>query len=257
MDGEEENLQSPLQSSFSLPGDQEEPLERAAKSGSSSGGSQTSSIMTLFYGVYTSIKTVIFPSKLNLLIPFGLAAILVQKLTDQSAWVFFLSLVGIAPLAERLGYATEQLAFYTGPTVGGLLNATFGNATELIISIFALKSGLIRVVQLSLLGSILSNLLLVLGCAFFCGGLVLQKEQLFNKATAVVNSGLLLMAVMGLLFPAVLYYTHTEIYLGESELALSRFSSCIMLVAYATYISFQLKSQRNLYVPLNEEAMTI
>uniref|UniRef100_A0A2N9J7X0 Vacuolar cation/proton exchanger n=1 Tax=Fagus sylvatica TaxID=28930 RepID=A0A2N9J7X0_FAGSY len=185
------------------------------------------------------------------MIPFGPAAILVQKLTHQSVWVFFLSLVGIAPLAERLGYATEQLAFYTGPTVGGLLNATFGNATELIISIFALKSGLIRIVQLSLLGSILSNLLLVLGCAFFCGGLVLQK------ATAVVNSGLLLMAVMGLLFPAVLHYTHTELYFGKSELALSRFSSCIMLVAYAAYIFFQLKSQRNLYVPLNEEGSQI
>jgi Ca2+:H+ antiporter len=64
------------------------------------------------------------------------------------------------------------------------LNATFGNATELIISILALKSGLIRIVQLSLLGSILSNLLLVLGCAFFCGGLVLHKEQLFNKVDA-------------------------------------------------------------------------
>ncbi|GMY30763.1 vacuolar cation/proton exchanger 5-like [Fagus crenata] len=256
MDGEEENLQSPLQRSFSLPGDQEEPLERAAESGSS-GGSRTSSIVTLFYVVYTSIKTLIFSNKLNLMIPFGPAAILVQKLTDQSAWVFFLSLVGIAPLAERLGYATVQLAFYSGPTVGGLLNATFGNATELIISIFALKSGLIRIVQLSLLGSILSNLLLVLGCAFFCGGLVLQKAQLFNKATAVVNSGLLLMAVMGLLFPAVLHYTHTELYFGKSELALSRFSSCIMLVAYAAYIFFQLKSQRNLYVPLNEEGSQI
>ena len=166
--------------------------------------------------------------------------------------------------------------------VGGLLNATFGNATELIISIFALKSGLIRIVQLSLLGSILSNLLLVLGCAFFCGGLVLQKEQLFNKvdlladflsffylfncpvifhtkadifgmqAIAVVNSGLLLMAVMGLLLPTVLHYTHTEVYIGKSELDLSRFSSCIMLVTYAAYLFFQLKSQSNLYVSLNE-----
>ena len=72
------------------------------------------------------------------------------------------------------------------------------------------------------------------------------------QTTAVVNSGLLFMAVMGLLFPAVLHYTHTEFYFGKSELALSRFSSCIMLVAYATYISFQLKSQSNLYVPLNE-----
>ncbi|GMY30770.1 vacuolar cation/proton exchanger 5-like [Fagus crenata] len=88
-----------------------------AESGSLS-GAQASSIVTLIYVVYTSIKTVVFSNKLNLLIPFGPAAILVQKLTDQSmscsspylesyAWVFFLSLVGITPLAERLGYATE------------------------------------------------------------------------------------------------------------------------------------------------------
>nr|POE60478.1 vacuolar cation/proton exchanger 5 [Quercus suber] len=255
MEGGEEDQQSPIQRSFSSPGDQDELFERTAESGASSGGSRVSSIVTLINVVYKSIRTVVFSNKLNLLLPFGPAAILVRELTDQSAWVFFLSLVGIAPLAERLGYATEQLAFYTGPTVGGLLNATFGNATELIISIFALKSGLIRIVQLSLLGAILSDLLLVLGCAFFCGGLVLQKEQLFNKATAVVNSGLLLVAVMGLLLPTVLHYTHTEVYFGKSELALSRFSSCIMLVTYAAYLYFQLKSQRNLYVPLNEEAL--
>ncbi|XVF03553.1 hypothetical protein REPUB_Repub05bG0003700 [Reevesia pubescens] len=205
-------------------------------------------------GVYKSIKTVVFSNKLNLLMPFGPLAILVHKMTAHNGWVFFLSLLGITPLAERLGYATEQLAFFTGPTVGGLLNATFGNATELIISIYALKSGMIRVVQLSLLGSILSNMLLVLGCAFFCGGLVYYgKEQVFSKATAVVNSGLLLMAVMGLLFPAVLHYTHTERHVGKSELALSRFSSCIMLLAYAAYLVFQLKSQKDHYVPINEE----
>ncbi|XP_075671182.1 vacuolar cation/proton exchanger 5-like [Castanea sativa] len=234
-----------------------QPGKSEDESRSLSGGLRGSSILTFICVVYMSIKTVVFSNKLNLLIVFGPTAILVQKLTDKSAWVFFLSLVGITPLAERLGYATEQLAFYTGPTVGGLLNATFGNATELIISIFALKSGLIRIVQLSLLGSILSNLLLVLGCAFFCGGLVLQKEQLFNKVTAVVNSGLLLMAIMGLLFPTVLHYTHTEVYFGKSELDLSRFSSCIMLVTYAAYLFFQLKSQSNLYVSLNEEGMQI
>nr|KJB81538.1 hypothetical protein B456_013G148900 [Gossypium raimondii] len=206
------------------------------------------------HGVYRSIKTVVFSNKLNLLMPFGPLAILVHKLTAHNGWVFFLSLLGITPLAERLSYATEQLAFYTGPTIGGLLNATFGNATELIISIYALKSGMTRVVQLSLLGSILSNMLLVLGCAFFCGGLVYhRKEQVFNKATAVVNSGLLLMAVMGLLFPAVLHYTHTERQYGKSELSLSRFSSCVMLVAYAAYLVFQLKGQNDLYAPINEE----
>ncbi|KAI3941046.1 hypothetical protein MKW92_045322 [Papaver armeniacum] len=197
-----------------------------------------------------SIYIVLIKAKINVLLPFGPLAIILHYTTGKHGWVFFLSLVGIAPLAERLGYATEQLAFFTGPTVGGLLNATFGNATEMIISLYALKQGMIRVVQQSLLGSILSNMLLVLGCAFFTGGLVHNnKVQTFDKAGAVVNSGLLLMAVMGIMFPAVLHFTHTEIHFGKSELALSRFSSVIMLIAYASYLFFQLKSQDNLYKP--------
>ncbi|CAI9753685.1 unnamed protein product [Fraxinus pennsylvanica] len=200
-----------------------------------------------------SIYVVLFKAKINVLLPFGPIAIMLHYLSKKHGFVFFLSLVGITPLAERLGYVTEQLAFYTGPTVGGLLNATFGNATEMIISIYALKNGMMRVVQQSLLGSILSNMLLVLGCAFFCGGVVHHhKVQNFNKAAALVNSGLLLMAVMGLLFPAVLHFTHTEVHEGKSELALSRFSSCIMLIAYASYLFFQLKSQPNLCSSLDE-----
>ncbi|KAJ8630141.1 hypothetical protein MRB53_023464 [Persea americana] len=219
-----------------------------------SGGLQPLTIKYMRTKMITSIKSVVFSTKLNLLMPFGPIAILVHNYTGHHGWVFFLSLLGITPLAERLGYATEQLAFYTGPTAGGLLNATFGNATELIISIYALRSGMIRVVQQSLLGSILSNMLLVLGCAFFSGGIVFcTKEQIFNRGSAVVNSGLLLMAVMGLTFPAVLHFTHTELHFGESELALSRFSSCIMLVAYGSYLFFQLKSQKNLYSPVDEE----
>ncbi|KAL9441908.1 hypothetical protein AB3S75_020415 [Citrus x aurantiifolia] len=224
------------------------------QNGSVSGDFPYSGNKILQNSVCRSIKTVVFSNKLNLLMPFGPLAIMVHNLTGHKGWVFFLSLLGITPLAERLGYATEQLTFFTGATVGGLLNATFGNATELIISIYALKSGMIRVVQLSLLGSILSNMLLVLGCAFFCGGLICcKKEQVFNKASAVVNSGLLLMAVMGLVFPAVLHYTHTEVHFGKSELALSRFSSCIMLVAYGAYLFFQLRGQTELYVPLSED----
>ncbi|XP_019708874.1 vacuolar cation/proton exchanger 3 isoform X2 [Elaeis guineensis] len=204
--------------------------------------------------LWKSVKVVIFTVKINLLLPFGPMSIILHYLTKNHGLVFSFSLIGIAPLAERLGYATEQLAFYTGPTVGGLLNATFGNATEMIIAIYALKNGMIRVVQQSLLGSILSNMLLVLGCAFLAGGIVhCEKDQVFNKAAAVVNSGLLLMAVMGLLFPAVLHFTHSEVQYGESEVSLSRFSSCVMLVAYASYLVFQLKSHRNLYSPIDEE----
>ncbi|XP_009795738.1 vacuolar cation/proton exchanger 3 [Nicotiana tabacum] len=208
----------------------------------------------MWYNLVRQMQIVLFSKKLNMLIPCGPLAILVDELTDHHGWIFFLSLLGIIPLAERLGWATEQLAFYTGPTVGGLLNATFGNATELIISMYALRSGMIRVVQQSLLGSILSNTLLVLGCAFFGGGLVhSSKDQVFDKGNAVMNSGLLLMAVMGLLFPAVLHFTHTEVHFGKSELALSRFSSCVMLVAYGAYLFYQLTSQNSLYMPIAEE----
>ncbi|CAN1248231.1 Vacuolar cation/proton exchanger 5 [Linum perenne] len=216
-------------------------------------GLSATSSMICRNSISKSIKIVVFSTKLNLLVPFGPLAILVHVFSGHNGWVFFLCLLGITPLAERLGYATEQLAFYTGPTIGGLLNATFGNATELIIAIYALRNGMTRVVQLSLLGSILSNMLLVLGCAFFAGGLVFyRKEQVFDKASAIVNSGLLLMAVMGLLFPAVLHYTHTEVHYGKSELALSRFSSCIMLIAYAAYLFFQLNTKRDPYIPLTE-----
>nr|ASM90204.1 Ca2+ cation antiporter 5 [Sesuvium portulacastrum] len=201
----------------------------------------------------SSIHTVLIKAKINVLLPFGPLAILLHYTTHKHGWTFFFSLLGITPLAERLGYATEQLAFYTGPTVGGLLNATFGNATEMIISIYALNVGMIRVVQQSLLGSILSNMLLVLGCAFFTGGIAHHdKLQRFDQSAALVNSGLLLMAVMGITFPAVLHFTHTEVTFGKSELALSRFSSCIMLVAYASYLYFQLKSQP-LYERVNTE----
>ncbi|KAF0921406.1 hypothetical protein E2562_006974 [Oryza meyeriana var. granulata] len=204
---------------------------------------------------FTSVRVVILQAKINVLLPFGPLAVMLHYLTGKhQGWVFLFSLIGITPLAERLGYATEQLALYTGPTIGGLLNATFGNATEMIISLYALKNGMIRVVQQSLLGSILSNMLLVLGCAFFAGGLVHpSRDQVFNKASAVVNSGLLLMAVLGLMFPAVLHFTHSEVQYGKSEVSLSRFSSCIMLVAYASYLFFQLKSQRSLYSPISEQ----
>ncbi|CAI0410491.1 unnamed protein product [Linum tenue] len=205
--------------------------------------------------VLKSVCTVLLRARIKVLLPFGPLAIFINYYTADPGWVFFLSLLGITPLAERLGYATEQIAYYTGPTVGGLLNATFGNATEMIVSIYALKSGMVRVVQQSLLGSILSNLLMVLGCAFFIGGIVHRekKVQVFNKAAAVVDSGLLLVAVMGIMIPGVLHSTNTEVQLGKSELSLSRFSSCTMLLAYATYLFFQLKSHSYLYNPVHQE----
>ncbi|CAI5483168.1 unnamed protein product [Closterium sp. Yama58-4] len=222
--------------------------EGGSVGGSGSGGRFGSSLSEEEWKEYfkKSLTEIFMGSKLNVLMPFIVISIVCVQLEVSQGYIFLFSLLGIAPLAERLGYVTEQLALYTGPTLGGLLNATFGNATELIISVFALRNGMIRVVQLSLLGSILSNMLLVLGCAFYAGGLR-YREQKFNKTAALVNSGLLLMAVMGLALPAILHSTHTEIRDNDSELALSRISSCIMLTAYAAYLYFQLKSHVHLY----------
>ncbi|OAY67843.1 Vacuolar cation/proton exchanger 5, partial [Ananas comosus] len=240
---------------------------------------------------FRSLKIVLFTAKINMLMPCGLIAVLINYITGDHVSLLSYGMGVFPQLARYHSFCRAagichglQPALLCGThfgqctivvlkeiishcksssiaedchfahAVGGLLNATFGNATELIISIHALRNGMLRVVQQSLLGSILSNMLLVLGCAFFSGGIVFidKKEQVFNKASAVMNSGLLLMAVMGLLFPAVLHYTHTEVQFGKSELALSRFSSCIMLVAYASYLFFQLKSQEYLDCPVNE-----
>ncbi|KAH9539405.1 hypothetical protein CY35_15G056500 [Sphagnum magellanicum] len=203
--------------------------------------------------IRNSFHHVILGTKLNCLLLCIPVAMLMVHADYGKGWIFVFSLLGMLPLAERLGFVTEQLSNFTGPTVGGLLNATFGNATEIIICVFALKDDMIRVVQLSLLGSILSNMLLVLGCAFFFGGLVHSNDQKFNKGTAQVSSGLLLMAVMGLLFPAVLHATHTELKYGASELSLSRFSSIIMLAAYSSFIYFQLRSDKECSNDADEE----
>jgi len=140
---------------------------------------------------------------------------------------------------------------HTSETLGGLLNATFGNVTELIVSLFALREGLLRIVQVSLLGSILSNLLLVLGCAFFAGGLR-NREQTFNRMAASMNSALLVMGVMCLLFPTVLSATHEELE-ASSSLAVSRVVSGLMLVVYACYLVFQLHTHTHLFEGEGEE----
>ncbi|XP_054818319.1 vacuolar cation/proton exchanger 3-like isoform X3 [Prosopis cineraria] len=205
--------------------------------------------------VFSSIKVVVLSAKINVLMPFGPLAILLDKLFHNHAiGLFYGTYRSIHCNLRRVSASFDIFLRILIFKIGSLLNATFGNATELIISIHALKSGLIRVVQQSLLGSILSNLLLVLGSAFFAGGLVFyDREQIFNKADATVDFGLLLMAVMGLLFPSVLHSTNTEAINWKSELALSRFTSCIMLVAYASYIAFQLNGRKNAQAPVDDE----
>ncbi|KAA8517823.1 hypothetical protein F0562_015312 [Nyssa sinensis] len=157
--------------------------------------------------VLANLQEVILGTKLSVLFPAIPLAIVAECYAFGRPWIFALSLLGLTPLAERVSFLTEQIAFYTGPTVGGLLNATCGNATELIIAILALTQHKVAVVKYSLLGSILSNLLLVLGTSLFCGGIAnLKKEQKFDRKQADVNSLLLLLALLCHMLPLLFRY---------------------------------------------------
>lgn len=194
------------------------------------------------------LREVLFSSKLNVLLVCLPLAVVSRFVGWSGGVTFCLSTLALCPLAERLGFVTEQLALYTNETLGGLLNASFGNATELIISGFALRYGYLRVVQLSLLGSILSNLLLVLGSALLAGGLRF-KQQSFNQAGMSVNVGLLMLCLVAIALPSVLDETGTAAGASplRSELWLSRFESLFMLACYGLFLLFQLKTHRHLY----------
>ncbi|KAJ6922536.1 hypothetical protein NC652_016242 [Populus alba x Populus x berolinensis] len=197
----------------------------------------------------TNLQEVILGTKLSVLFPAIPLAIAAQCYGFGRPWIFALSLLGLTPLAERISFITEQIAYYTGPTVGGLLNATCGNATELIIAIFALWQHKVGVVKYSLLGSILSNLLLVLGTSLFCGGIVnLGKEQKYDRRQADVNALLLLLALLCHMLPLLFRISGASASLtAVPTLQLSRASSIVMLVAYITYIIFQLVTHRQLF----------
>jgi len=162
--------------------------------------------------------------------------------------VFILNFLAIIPLASLLAFATEELAVPLGQTIGGLLNATFGNAVELIVSIVALRNNEIRIVQASMLGSILSNILLVLGCCFFVGGLK-YHEQEFNSTVASTMSSLMAVASASLIIPATLYAALSESKqnAGDNVMILSRGTAIILLIIYVSYLFFQLKTHANLF----------
>ncbi|PPR81881.1 hypothetical protein GOBAR_AA38837 [Gossypium barbadense] len=196
-----------------------------------------------------NLQEVILGTKLAVLFPAIPLAIAADFYKFGRHWIFALSLLGLTPLAERVSFLTEQIAYYTGPTVGGLLNATCGNVTELIIALFALYRRKIHVLKYSLLGSILSNLLLVLGSSLLCGGLAnLKKEQRYDRKQADVNSSLLLLGLLCHMLPLMSRYAAAPgVLIADSTLQLSRASSILMLVAYIGYIIFQLKTHRQIF----------
>ncbi|KAK6125970.1 hypothetical protein DH2020_040278 [Rehmannia glutinosa] len=202
-----------------------------------------------------NLQEVLLGTKLSVLfvaIPFAIVA---KYRNFGSPWVFALSLIGLTPLAERVSFLTEQIAFFTGPTVGGLLNATCGNATELIIAILALIQHKVDVVKYSLLGSILSNLLLVLGTSLLCGGIAnISKEQKFDRKQADVNSLLLLLGLLCHVLPLMFKFAGKSPELtAVGTLQLSRASCIVMLIAYIAYLVFQLWTHRQFFEAQEDE----
>jgi Ca2+:H+ antiporter len=169
-------------------------------------------------------------NRILMLLLLAAPAALVARATGGSpVLVFILSAVGLIPLADLIGEATEELAAYTGPRLGGLLNATLGNAAELIITIFAINAGLLDLVKASITGSILGNLLLVLGLALLAGGFR-NGTQFFDRRQAGLNATLLILAVVALAIPSLFDVAVAEV--PDSELLFSEGVAIILIVVY-------------------------
>lgn len=174
---------------------------------------------------------------LLLFVPVSIAA---HFLEWGSVTVFVTACLAIIPLAAWMGTATEEIAVLVGPTIGGLLNATFGNATELIIALVALNAGLVEVVKASLTGSIIGNLLLVMGLSMFLGGLRF-KEQTFQPVVARSNASAMNLAVIAILLPTAVNYTSQGI--SESTMqTLSGWVAVVLILVYGLTLLFSMKT---------------
>ncbi|KAI8981954.1 calcium/proton exchanger [Mycotypha africana] len=206
----------------------------------------------------SSFKHTMCSSKFNWLLVFVPIALIFSHASPSV--VFTLNFIAIMPLAKLLSFATEEIALRSGSVIGSLLNATFGNAVELILGMIALKEGLVRVVQASILGSILSNLLLVLGCCFLAGGIGCS-EQSFNSTAAQTSTSLLGITSLSLLIPAAFSATtgRNDLEAENGIINLSHGTAIILLIVYALYLVFQLKTHTELFEddePEEEEPST-
>ena len=191
-------------------------------------------------------------TKLNwLLLSVPIAAWLSLSQADPST-AFVFSMIAIMPLAFLMGHATEEISLRTGESVGGLLNATFGNAVEIIIAGLAIYTAATRpeqaetmivLVQASLIGSILGNLLLVLGLSLLWGGIKHQTQE-FNQDALSMNGSLLMLAVLALIIPAAVDNGGSNF---DQIITLSRYASLILLVMYALSLFFQLKTHSHIF----------
>ncbi|MBO5513119.1 MAG: calcium/proton exchanger [Mogibacterium sp.] len=189
---------------------------------------------------------------LLIFVPVTIAA---KLMGASDVMLFVFSSLAIVPLAGVMGKSTDTIACYCGQKVGGLLNATFGNATELIIAFVAMKEGLFDVVKASLAGSVIGNILLVLGLSMLVGGLK-YKTQSFNKSSINMTSSMLLLAVLGLSIPAIFTHTLPESSLTTQVEGLNIIIAVLMLLVYVMQFVFSFVTHRYLYeesVPGEEE----
>jgi Ca2+:H+ antiporter len=203
-----------------------------------------------------------------LLSPLILAAVIADLADASATIVFFLSALALIPPAAMMGRATEELAERSGNVVGGLLNVTFGNAPELIIALFALGKGLHEVVKASLIGSILGNILLVMGAAMLVGGLTGHRThsvQKFGRTAASVQSTMLLLATAALIMPGVFALVKgvslplpgdERISYGSDLEHLSFAVACVLIVSYAAGLLFSLRTHAALFNPHEDESHT-
>lgn len=187
---------------------------------------------------------------LDVLLVFIPIAVILHYAHAPGFWVFAASGVAIIPLAGWMGKATEALSEKLGAGIGGLLNATFGNAAEMIIAFQGLRAGLTEVVKASITGSILGNILLVLGLSILAGGLK-HKTQKFNTTAATMSATLMALSAIGLLVPAVFHLITGGEVAQERERAEANLSLEICVVLFATYILsllFALRTHKDLYL---------
>jgi len=171
-----------------------------------------------------------------------------SALADRLHWgdgaVFVLAVLAILPLAVWLSTATEELSLALGPNIGALLNALFGNATELIIALTALRAGLVGIVKASITGTVMANLLLALGLSMLVGGIG-RKEQTFQPVVARVNGSAMTLAVLAILIPSLTSLDPLQSAAGNE--AFSRFVACLLLLVYGLTLVFSLRTHRSLY----------
>lgn len=182
---------------------------------------------------------------LNLMLVFVPVSIVLEVLHAGPIWIFAVSALAIIPLAGLMGKATEHLSHSLGAGPGGLLNATFGNAAELIIALMAMQKGLYDVVKASIAGSIIGNILLVLGLSVIVGG-VKHKKQTFNRTAAGMGATLLTLSAIGLVVPAIFHIVVGSAYV-EQEKELSLEIAIVLIATYILSLIFTLGTHKHLY----------